>query len=181
MKKQCSICGEIKEIIYFYRNKKAKNGYQKHCKQCHNKMSFDWWHKNIDKRREISRKSAKIFRAKYPQKIKEQRKKYYELYGEKYKKNSRERLLKFKKIVIEKYGGKCICCGESDYRFLCLDHKNNNGNQYRKKGIARNLIYWAYKNNFPNSLQLMCFNCNFGRAFFGGKEKICPHKLRVQD
>src|SRR5690606_39680958 len=35
--------------------------------------------------------------------------------------------------AIMHYGGKCACCGESTYEFLCLDHSNGGGNQHRKE------------------------------------------------
>lgn len=80
-------------------------------------------------------------------------------------------------MVINHYGGKCSCCGEGDMRFLTIDHLNNDGCKLRSKCGTRiggaPLIYWIIKNNFPEHLAVMCWNCNSGRHYNGG---ICPHK-----
>jgi hypothetical protein len=78
------------------------------------------------------------------------------------------------------YGGYvCACCGETNPGFLSLDHIDNNGNAHRraikrKSGVG--FQYWLKKNGFPPGIQILCYNCNLGRAFAGGG--ICPHKLQ---
>lgn len=74
-------------------------------------------------------------------------------------------------LVINHYGGKCACCGEKEYRFLTIDHKNNDGAQHRKT-IGKTLYYWLYQNGFPKEFQILCWNCNCSRHFWGK----CPHK-----
>lgn len=78
--------------------------------------------------------------------------------------------------IYNAYGNKCVCCGEDNPLFLTVDHKNGNGRRYRKilKVSSGTGYYgWIIRHNFPNNLQLMCFNCNCGRYRNGG---ICPHK-----
>lgn len=79
--------------------------------------------------------------------------------------------------VYDRYGGrKCSCCGETRLAFLTLDHINNDGHKYRKKGMDRSggsTYLWAMRNNYPPSLRVLCYNCNSGRHRNGG---ICPHK-----
>ena len=77
-----------------------------------------------------------------------------------------------KRFAIDLYGGKCSCCGESDIRFLTLDHINSDG---RKDPMGRgNALYSALRNcKKRKDLQVLCFNCNCGRQINGG---ICPHK-----
>jgi len=70
------------------------------------------------------------------------------------------------------YGGKCVCCGEPEKDFLCLDHKAGGGRKHRKSSRAP-IHVWARTNGFPDLLQLLCFNCNMGKELNGG---ICPHK-----
>lgn len=82
------------------------------------------------------------------------------------------RYQKAKEAVFAVYGQVCSCCGEADKRFLTLDHINSGGSQHRKEG-ARIIVYWLIKNDFPDGLQVLCWNCNSGRAMNGG---ICPHK-----
>lgn len=74
------------------------------------------------------------------------------------------------------YGGRCQCCGERDCRFLSIDHKYNDGYAHRKLKRV-NIHDFVIKNGFPDTFQVHCFNCNFGRAFLGGEEKVCPHKF----
>jgi len=77
--------------------------------------------------------------------------------------------------IIEYYGGKCSCCGESEPLFLEIDHINNDGKEHRNRigGGGRSIILWIIKNNFPDTVQLLCSNCNQGKRRNNG---ICPHK-----
>lgn len=76
--------------------------------------------------------------------------------------------------VLNHYGRICRCCGESNVRFLTIDHVHSDGHVQRKEhGSGLDFYRWIIKNNFPDDLQTLCFNCNIGRALNGG---ICPHK-----
>jgi hypothetical protein len=102
----------------------------------------------------------------------------YKLVKQKYYRINAPRLkeirLKQKKTVFDYYGNKCNCCGENNIKFLSIDHINNDGYKERKgRGgssdqIHRNII----KNNFPDTYQILCFNCNLGKARNNG---VCPH------
>jgi hypothetical protein len=72
------------------------------------------------------------------------------------------------------YGGRCSCCSEENWRFLTLDHVNNDGNEHRANGPGKDLWEWAKKNGCPPSLQLVCWNCNMAKSVYG----ICPHKFQ---
>ena len=73
------------------------------------------------------------------------------------------------------YGAACKCCGETEHRFLALDHINGGGFKHRKSlGIPRNgtaFYSWVAKNNYPPELQILCHNCNMAKGFYGS----CPH------
>ena len=76
--------------------------------------------------------------------------------------------------VLETYGKECACCGESTLRFLTVDHVNGDGAAHRAVHRTGNSFYcWIIRNGFPADFQVLCFNCNIGRAMNGG---ICPHK-----
>ena len=75
--------------------------------------------------------------------------------------------------VRKAYGNECACCKETHPMFLTLDHINNDGAQHRNHNGATKMYAWAKRNSFPNTLQLLCWNCNCGRYRNGG---ICPHK-----
>lgn len=83
---------------------------------------------------------------------------------------------KTKAWVIQQYGGRCSCpnCPETDVRFLTLDHVKGDGNLHRKTTKYASLYTWAKKNNYPDTLRLLCWNCNCGRYHNNG---VCPHEL----
>lgn len=98
-----------------------------------------------------------------------------------YKTSNLKRITKYNKelreFVLNKYGGKCVCCGEANLRFLTIDHTGNNGNAHRKSDPKAKAIYtWLKVNNYPEGFQVMCYNCNCGRYHNGG---ICPHKTAL--
>ena len=82
-----------------------------------------------------------------------------------------------RKLALEAYGGKCACCGESNYMFLDFDHINNDGGVWRKanktRGTGGDLVRWVIKNKFPDTIQILCANCNQGKNRNMG---VCPHK-----
>lgn len=90
-------------------------------------------------------------------------------------KTGRQRAVRTKAEVMLKYGGKCVCCGESRVAFLTIDHKNNDGTKMRKAGIHSGGSHF-YKRLLTRpvdpSLQVMCWNCNLGRRSTG----VCPHQ-----
>src|SRR3990167_11182501 len=52
----------------------------------------------------------------------------------------RRRNRKYRMELLQAYGGKdpkCACCGESELKFLCLDHINGGGGKHRKELRAR--------------------------------------------
>lgn len=91
--------------------------------------------------------------------------------------------------VLTHYSGgtpACKCCGETIIEFLTIDHIAGDGAEHRRKlekqlGYkpgGNGVWYWAKKNGFPDSLQVLCANCNFGKRC--GPE--CPHvKYRVSN
>ena len=89
-------------------------------------------------------------------------------------KNTKENAA-IKKKVMDHYGGKCACCGEDNIVFLSIDHINGGGDKHRREiGSGGSRLYrWIITNNYPDDLQVLCFNCNQGRAVNGG---ICPHQ-----
>jgi len=83
--------------------------------------------------------------------------------------------------VFTHYGNKCKCCGESNMGFLTIDHVNNDGKNFKFKiGKTRLRGHWLYrfliKNNYPDNVIILCFNCNIGRA---NNKQICPHKNKI--
>lgn len=86
----------------------------------------------------------------------------------------KERYTQRRKAILDAYGGRCACCGEARYEFLALDHVNNDGaHQRRSLGIrgGTKFFRWIEDNNYPDSLQVLCHNCNIAKGLYGS----CPH------
>lgn len=85
---------------------------------------------------------------------------------------SKDREQKARALIFKHYGSVCICCGESEPKFLQLDHVNNDG-YLEKNEKAMDFYLRIIRRRFPDSYQILCANCNSGRERNGG---ICPHK-----
>ena len=87
-----------------------------------------------------------------------------------------EKYAKRAAAVFDHYGHMCKCCGETIRQFLTIDHINNDGAEHRKS-ITSDLYTWLIKNNFPDTFQTLCHNCNTGKHRNGG---VCPHTQQVE-
>lgn len=78
--------------------------------------------------------------------------------------------------VISHYGGKCVCCGESESKFLCIDHIEGGGTQHRlslgPKGRGGTFYRWLRDQGFPEGFRTLCHNCNMAKGLYGK----CPHE-----
>lgn len=155
---KCSKCGQDKSSSDFY---KCDN---RHCKECHKGLSREYYLKNRKKILENHKRN--------------QRKNWDE-----HLKKCREYRYRLRMKVLIHYGGnppKCSCrgCNETKIKFLTIDHIEGGGTQHRKQlslgnlGRGRILYQWLKNNNFPEGYQVLCYNCNQGRAHNNG---ICPH------
>lgn len=95
----------------------------------------------------------------------------------KYKKQRKQDYALLYKEVLSHYGNCCACCKEAGKLFLTIDHVNNDGNVQRKllggRATGGSLYLAIIKADFPKDLQILCYNCNFGKHRNGG---VCPHK-----
>lgn len=77
--------------------------------------------------------------------------------------------------LIKRYGGKCVCCGETRYNFLTFDHVNNNGAEERRKFKGTRgtgtFLYKLYHGPIREDIVILCYNCNCSKGFYGE----CPH------
>ena len=82
---------------------------------------------------------------------------------------------KLRARMFEVYGDRCVCCGESNKKFLTLDHIQNDGWKEKQFGKHRKSNWYklAIKHPDKNRFQILCWNCNMGKAKNGG---VCPHK-----
>jgi hypothetical protein len=82
-------------------------------------------------------------------------------------------------VLLAEYGGKCACCGESEPKFLSVDHIGGGGSAHRQKiGTGgKALACFLRRNGYPkDGFRLLCFNCNCAIGFFGE----CPHQTAGQ-
>ena len=152
--RECSKCGESKPKSEFWYRSKIKGILQNECKTCLRKRREGYYEKNKDK-----------WIKHYPRN----------------RERKRELRAERRLITLSHYGGDppvCACCGESIYKFLTIDHINNDGNKHRKEiGIGRLsgmfLYTWLIKNSFPEGFQVLCWNCTRGKRMNNG---VCLHK-----
>lgn len=74
------------------------------------------------------------------------------------------------------YGGaKCVCCGETLFEGLTLDHINGNGAEQRgQHGSGVPLYSWLKRQDYPGEieLQVLCGTCNLAKR----RLAHCPHQ-----
>jgi hypothetical protein len=157
--KQCKTCGKLKDESLFEKTKKVKSGIGANCIDCHKKYMRDM---------------AKKYYKNNPQRFIKRNKKWWKDNPEKTKEIKQKTSLKLKKEVFELIGDgeiKCACCGESEINFLSIDHKNNDGSYERKKlGLKGGLQFYRYVRDSRNPkqhYQILCFNCNLSKGFYG--------------
>ena len=94
---------------------------------------------------------------------------------EKKRARSRRNHKELRLAVFEAYGGaKCVCCGETTYEFLSIDHINDDGATERRNGYAAggaSFYRRLQRDGFPPGYQVLCHNCNQAKGFYG----VCPH------
>ena len=92
-----------------------------------------------------------------------------------HKRSMNKHIADLKEAVFVAYGGfLCACCGETEKKFLSIDHLYGGGTAHRKiVGTGQSFHRWLKKNGYPEGYQILCFNCNWGKYLNNG---VCPHK-----
>ena len=86
-----------------------------------------------------------------------------------YRLNRRDEHRRIRRTVIERYGGKCLCCGEAQFEFLCIDHAD--GTRRSQRNTA-NELHRLYGLPIQPGILVSCYNCNQARSSYG----VCPHQ-----
>lgn len=85
--------------------------------------------------------------------------------------------------TVAAYGGKCICCGQTDWHFLTIDHIDKRGRDRDKDENGKNItgyrLYLALRKlGYPQGdYRCLCFDCNCVRGVYG----FCPHEKQKLD
>lgn len=92
-------------------------------------------------------------------------------------KNHRRQILRT--IALDKYGGKCVCCGESTFEFLTFDHKYEDGAAKRRAGKDefKSMVKLLIHSPLREDIQVLCCNCNHAKHFYNG----CPHQDKKEE
>jgi len=61
----------------------------------------------------------------------------------------------------------CKKCDVKGLGFLTIDHVLNNGKEDRRGRCALQVLKGIIRNNYPDSYQILCFNCNSTKSIFG--------------
>lgn len=188
LKKKCSKCHKILDVINFHRNKKRKDGLSYWCKKCHKKYRRE--------NKEKIRKAQKKYRDTHKQKIKEylkknkeriekKRKEYYKKHCKKlrknsivYRRNNKEKL----KVIHHNY----YKTNENKVKDYYLQKKYgitlDDYNKILKKQKGKCWICEAFPKTRRLSVDhshktgqvrgLLCHRCNRGLAWFSDNPKL---------
>jgi hypothetical protein len=160
--KRCSACKVIKDVgpDTFPRASKSPDGYKAKCHECASVIKRTHYQNNQASIR--ARQSA--YRKANLEKMRESNAKWRAQFWP-----------TLRAEAISAYGGCCSCCGESEPLFLDIDHIHNDGYEWRRlHGNSRRELLALKRAGWPKEHhQLLCSNCNQGKARNGG---ICPHK-----
>lgn len=85
-------------------------------------------------------------------------------------KSSRKRRHEKRIQLLKKYGGKCTCCGETELKFLQVDHIDKDGFIHRK--TTWNICADLLRNPGGYNVRILCANCHNAITYYGG----CPHE-----
>ncbi len=188
--KTCGTCGNPKSIEEFGLIKSSGKR-RKRCKQCDSDSQIRRYHSSEEEKLKFISRSKEAKRKRFEKGLCWQCGEAVEEDSQRCSKHNQENRDRAKKSrtqarvkCFEAYGGAfCACCGESNPKFLTLDHVNNDGGHHRKllfgetRPTSHQTIRSLEKKGYPPGFQVLCWNCNCGRAMNGG---ICPHKEELK-
>src|SRR5438270_4552950 len=120
---------------------------------------------------------TQVSRQERPDAVARYRRTYRLLHRDRIREHDRAVRQRLRQETIEAYGGKCQCCGESQWEFLSIDHINGGGRRHiiNVSGDRGGWQFyrWLKRHDYPKEeYRLLCYNCNCARGRFG----YCPHE-----
>jgi len=112
----------------------------------------------------------------YKEEWREKNREHLRLQAKDYWKENRSKLIaqrkesrrQIRKLALKKLGGKCVICGETDWRCLQIDHIHGGGTKERKKLDSRQICNKILKMSLEEvkkTYQLLCANHNFIKRY----------------
>jgi hypothetical protein len=164
--KTCASCQETKPREAFSPHKQSRDGLYSFCKPCAARKSAGYRSRNPEK----TNAASKAWRIANPERFAAAQRAYLDANRERLQVISRDRVRGIRAEMIAAYGARCVCCGETEPKFLTIDHINNDGGGGKRK--ERNIALVLKRLGWPkDNYQLLCFNCNCAKGFYGA----CPH------
>lgn len=161
--KICNRCKQEKSLESFGKRKSSRDKLAYWCKTCTNQNRQKNYRQHIANGLCLRGCGRKLFNGNQCEPCK--------LYA-------KNQLRKNRQNAINYYGCKCTCCGETQEEFLTFEHKNGDGAEHRRKikmiGSGSHFVRWLKQNNYPDSIEILCYNCNCSKGFRG----YCPHKQK---
>ena len=170
MKKICAKCKRLLATTGFNRQKKSPDGLQYYCKECVREAGRKWDSEHRESRRVASRTANKIAYRKDPEKFKKRARAYAVKNPDRMREHQKRKRHRLRQAVFDAYGRRCACCGETEEKFLSIDHIDGGGGKHRKT-IGNHICQWLKVRGFPAGFQILCYNCNLAKGFYGR----CPH------
>lgn len=162
---------KVKKAEY---NKRYRDTHREEIKK-YNENHKEEIKKYLRRYNKIHRERLKKLKKEYNSLHKNEQKETKKLNKDKINEQDRNRMKNFRFQVLSYYSKgelKCACCNENHYEFLTIDHINNDGAEHKRKIGIRRLYQWLVKNNFPEGFQVLCYNCNLCKGYYGE----CYHK-----
>lgn len=144
-------------------------------KRLRSKDGLSWKQRNREAVNKRRRELYKADPAKHKARVARYKREHRETVNRIVRNSSLRHRARLRAEMVKAYGGKCMCCGESEPKFLQLDHIHNDGHVDRKRHKTSTKLFASLRRlGWPQDRhQLLCANCNFGKLMNGGK---CPHK-----
>lgn len=181
--KVCSKCKESfpATTAHFYKSTAYSDGLRSHCKRCVAKEFKSYQQSHPEKEREKGRR----YRQKHAEELRQRaqrpeqkavRQVWVDNNREHVYRRQRDRRSVLRAEMLHAYGWQCSCCGETEERFLTLEHTRRDG-AVHKRAVGSGCSIWRdlRRRGWPQdgSYTLLCWNCNCATA----NGDPCPHVL----
>ena len=177
--KLCSKCQEDKPLSDFGHRSDKPYLFKSWCNQCCAIRAHRFYHDAPPEKKQDKKIIQARYRESHREQIREYEKKRRLKNPELEAKRSARCKRELREQMITAYGGKCACCGETNYEFLTLEHINGNGSNDRKVSKGTDAILRRLRNQgWPTeNYTILCWNCNSSKGVYG----YCPHEREVQN